>query len=391
MKTIPIVPKHYCSNKFTFLKVDLEKQLSFNCHAATPHRIDIAWLKQNPGQLFNLPVNIQERQQMLSGQRNSSCEQNCYPAEDRGEVSTRMLENNGILYTQTHTTPTHCDITLFSDCNMACSYCCKEYSSAWRKDLETNGPYQVDDYAGIDRFTLLPKDKLVSKISQTQKLSSDSTQLLLNEISAMTLERVAITGGEPFLNRHLIDVVKSVRHVPVVGIFSGLGVNPTRFKRIVSLLNQYCPEYWLSGENVSAFHEFNRNGCDWTTWKTNFDFLVANKSTIRIHATLSNLTVIGFTEFWQEFKDLVPIDITFAYYPVFMSTGNLDKQTRDQILNKLEKFNDPRLANLITTLSDAEHDDLHRRQMAQWLLQYTHRRNLDIGVLPKTFTEWLYK
>jgi organic radical activating enzyme len=388
---IPIVPAHYCSNKFTFLKVDLEKQASLNCHAAAEHRINLSWLKENPGQLFNTPINIAEREQMLRGERNASCEKNCYPAEDKNEVSTRMIENNNSLH-NVYTTPKMVDITLSSDCNMSCSYCCKEYSRTWRDDLIHNGPYIIDGFIDAERYSVTTRDQVVSKLTQTQKLTSSATKLLLTEINALGMERVIITGGESFLNKHLLDVVDHVKHVPDVKIFTGLGVNKLRFARILKLLTQYKNvRFAVSGENIGTLHEFNRHGCSWETWKSNLDLLKSLDANVTIHAVVSNLTLPGFAEFYREFKDVFPFEIDVVHSPDFMSPGNLDPATKDKIIKVLDNFNNPTLKKIISTLSITKNTDLHRKQMGQWLLQYVQRRNVDITVLPQTFREWLFK
>ena len=115
---------YYCSKKFTFLKIDLESKTTYNCHAAKPHQIDFEWLQHNPGQLFNTPINLKERQMMLSNQRNDSCEQNCWPAEDRGLPSPRLMQQGQFRsHDQIVVQPRMIDITLNTDCNLTCSYC----------------------------------------------------------------------------------------------------------------------------------------------------------------------------------------------------------------------------------------------------------------------------
>ena len=70
---------YYCSYKFKYLKVDLVSNATYNCHAAKQHAIDFEWLADNKGNLFNTEINIAERQMMMANQRNSSCEENCWP------------------------------------------------------------------------------------------------------------------------------------------------------------------------------------------------------------------------------------------------------------------------------------------------------------------------
>ena len=141
---------YYCSMKFKFLKIDLPSKTIYNCHAAAPHRIDFDWLEENPGNLFNTPVNVYEREQMLRNERNKSCEQNCWIAEDAGAVSPR-INQNGIEQTHTDpvTDPEIIDLTIGIDCNLTCSYCCKEYSNSWRRDIINNGNYELTNNTDV--------------------------------------------------------------------------------------------------------------------------------------------------------------------------------------------------------------------------------------------------
>jgi len=389
--TIPIVPTYYCSNKFTFLKVDLEKQATLNCHAAAENRIDLGWLKNNPGQLFNTSTNIRERQQMLNGERNSSCEKNCYPAEDRGEVSTRMLENDNSFH-DLYTTPKTLDITLGSDCNMACSYCCKEYSSAWQRDLKTHGPYVVDQFLEPERYSFTTKDQIVSRLSQSQILSSDSVKLLLDEIGSLRPERAIITGGEPMLNKYLLDIVEKLTHVPDVKIFSGLGVNSSRLSNIIKSLNQFPNvRLCISGENMGDLHEFNRNGSSWETWNQNLQTLLDLNARVSIHSSISNLTIFGFADFYKKFNRLIPIEIDVVHSPNFMSMTNIDHASKNNIIEQLRTFDNSAIQKIVVSLTKSTDFELGRKQLAQWLTQYVQRRNLSIDVFPQTFTQWLNK
>jgi hypothetical protein len=130
---------YYCSMKFRYIKFDLERKTTYTCHAATPHAVNFDWLEKNPGQIFNSPINIEERNQMLRNERNASCEQNCWPAEDEGAVSPRLFQG-GVEKTHTDiiTMPEIIDLTVGSDCNLMCLYCTKEYSSTWRNDIIRN-------------------------------------------------------------------------------------------------------------------------------------------------------------------------------------------------------------------------------------------------------------
>jgi hypothetical protein len=190
-KTIPILTEtaaetnhrdYYCSMKFQYIKIDFESQNTYTCHAAKPHRIDFEWLKNNPGEIFNHDINIVERKMMLENRRSPSCEQNCWYAEDQGQISPRIFQR-GYLRThdQVRSNPSRVEITLGGDCNLSCSYCCKEFSSSWRQDIYKNGDYRL---IGPDaaRFQLSEQDKILIKISQPSLVQSNRYNTLINEV-----------------------------------------------------------------------------------------------------------------------------------------------------------------------------------------------------------------
>jgi organic radical activating enzyme len=388
-------PGYYCSNKFTFLKIDLEKGLSYNCHAAMPRPIDFQWLRENPGQIFNSEINCNERRQMLNGIRNASCEQNCYPAEDRNQVSTRMLESTtDIRYTTVHTTPKTLDITLFSDCNLSCSYCCKEYSSTWYQDLSKNGAYVLPGFDDPDRFAINIKDQIARKISQNQKLHLEHVQLLLNEVELLKqgVEKITITGGEPFLNSHLLDLVDKVKEVPTVALFSGLGVNFNKFCKTIDALSDYPNvTLYISGENIEAFYEFNRYGSGWDDFVKRVEYVRQSPINFVFKSTLSNLSLLGFADFIKFAQDDCII-IEFVNHPVFMNVANLDPTNKLSIIDKLHQYpNLPWLEAVVNSVRSNQNTEQHRTLLRQWLHQFSQRRNINLDFFGRDFLQWLHK
>ena len=167
------------------MKIDITNRTVYNCDAARPQSIDFDWLEKNPGQLFNNSRTVQERQMMLNNERNSSCEFNCFKAEDVGAISPRIIREG---YVRSHqdivTTPVSLDITLGSDCNLTCTYCLKEYSSAWRNDLRTNGDYALT--VDGDRYQFNLNDKIADKLSQNAKKRSRAFPLIMKELELIS-------------------------------------------------------------------------------------------------------------------------------------------------------------------------------------------------------------
>jgi len=378
--------------KFRYLKIDLESKTTYTCHAAKPHDVDFEWLAKNTGQLFNTPINIVERNMMLDNQRNSSCEQNCWTAEDAGAVSPRMYQG-GIEKThfETVTQPEIIDLTVGSNCNLTCSYCCKEYSSAWRRDLADNGPYNITD--SKNRFELTNKDRMLAKLSQGELKSTAHYQTLLNQIklSTGTLKKLTVTGGEPFLDNQLIDILAdlSLNHDTVVEIYTGLGVMATRFEKILHKLKSIANlELKISAECIKDLHEFNRYGSKWLEFENRIQLLDQHKIKYKFHSTLSNLTIFGYAEFVQYFKDH-DHTVTFVYQPSMMAPYVLDPQSKEIILAQIQslpaRLQQPVKQSLLATPTETQ-----RQNIKTFLVEFVGRRsNLNLNVYPTHFLDWI--
>jgi len=384
---------YYCSMKFKFLKIDLGSKTTYNCHAAAPHSIDFNWLKENPGNLFNTEVNVSERNQMLKNERNKSCEQNCWAAEDHGAQSPRLYQGGA---EKTHkaavTQPETIDLTIGADCNLTCSYCCKEYSHSWRRDIVKNGDYVITD-ARDDRYKTNNKDRALLKISQSKLKNTEHYKILLKEIelSAANLKTLVVTGGEPLLDNALIEILEQL-NLPSstkIELYTGLGLSHSRFismiKKLKKIKNLVIK---ISSENIGKLLEFNRYGIKWVEFSKKIDVLRAEDINFEFHSTLSNLTMFGFTNFYNQFiKD--KIVVTFAYQPRMMSPHIIDKESKSVIVQDLltlpKDVHEPILRSI-----QREPSNLEKQNIKEFLTEFTERRkDLDLKVFPRTFLEWL--
>lgn len=386
---------YYCSMKFKYLKIDAESNTTYNCHAAKPHPIDFAWLSSNSGQLFNTNISVQERRMMLRNERNSSCEQNCWAAEDRNAVSTRIYQH-GIERTHTEviTNPSIVDFTSTSDCNLTCSYCTKEFSGAWRRDIINNGEYSISHFAD-NRYKLLPRDLLLTKLSQQTLRKSKKYQQLVDEVIKLTNEssHIIITGGEPMLDNDLISKIKLFSHVSIIEIYTGIGVSRARFEKVINELKNFSNILLMvSAESIENNLEFNRYGIRWSEFTQKIEYMQQNNINFKFQSTLSNLTLFSFADFANWFSD-VKIVIGFVYQPRFLAPYVLDYDSKEFIKNKIQSTK-----NTISDidkqqiLQSMEHipDENHKISLREFLIQFTSRRSdLSLKIFPKTFLEWL--
>jgi organic radical activating enzyme len=381
---------YYCSHKFRFVKIDLDSRTTYTCHAARPHRIDFDWLANNSGQLFNTPINVFERQQMLQNERNVSCEQNCWPAEDRGAPSPRLISQGQFkTHTDLQSSPETIDITLNTDCNLTCSYCCKEFSSSWRNDILKNGNYNIESES--NRYTKNSMDVVLSRTSQAERFSSELTKKILDEIRniSKSAKKIIISGGEPFLSKYLVDIVNENSHVPQIKIFTGLGVDRKRFERILDVLSEKKNVILaISAESVGDLYEFNRYGMRWDDFLEKVKLLTDKNIQFGFSSVISNLTVSRFADFYSWFGNRY-IQIECVYNPNFLAPHILDQETKASVIEQIQQISFAErqiiMDSLVSNPSEQEQQDLK-----QFLKTFVERRpGLSLNSLPRTFVDWI--
>lgn len=381
----------YCSQKFWWLTIDIEKQQTLSCCSATPQKINVNELKEQKTGLFNTPNLIKEREYMLAGTPVDSCYKTCWVPENNHLPSRRLLMgSNRPTHTSLISQPEVLHLILASDCNMTCVYCCKQYSSAWKKDIIDNGTYNVS--INDDRYIINNQDKILFQLSQQQIANSSTANFLSDEIESVflnspNLNLVNISGGETFLYYNLAHIVNTVPKNVSVIVLTGLGVNPTRFKRILNQLNHPKLEIIVSAENINNFYEFTRWGNSWKIFEENIKALEESKCNYSFNATISNLTLFGLADFYDYVGNT-----TVTFQPVtdpdFLAINVLDRNSKvsiSQMFNRLP--ND--VTSAIQTSFNSDPTELQQKNLSKYILEFIRRRRLSLDIFPESFTKWI--
>ena len=329
---------------------------------------------------------------MLQNQPVASCNTACWQPESQGKSSRRLVFKSDVLAeTDVQASPTELNIIVGNDCNMTCVYCCKQYSSAWLRDLTENGTYHTVD-TGDDRFEINNVDRILLRVSQKSLDKSESTQCLLTEIRsillASTIRQVIITGGEPFLYLGLAKLVKLIPlHVKVI-IQSGLGVDSRRLVQELNKLPAQQIEIGISAETTDQLYEFVRYGNTWKQFTENIQILKDLAISYSFYSVVSNLTVHGLAEFAQYADDAV-VRYNPCNDPDFLSISVLDPVSKDQILQSVDQF-PLGLKSIIVKSITAEPTEPQRRNLNEYVNEFSKRRNiLPSTVLPQSFIDWM--
>lgn len=377
---------YYCNQKFWWLSVDLGRFQSFSCCSSTPQRIDLSWLKKNPGQIFNTPLLHQERQMMLENKPVSSCSSSCWIPESNGLPSRRTTtQGQNPTHTNIVSTPETLNIIVGTDCNMTCVYCCKFYSTAWTRDI-ANGPYPVD--RTDDRFVINDTDRVLQYVSQKEIAASPSRQHILEELVGLcqesSLKQVMITGGEPFLYLDLHKLVTAIPGNVSVEVWSGLGVDEKRFAREIELLPDNV-RMVISVENIAEAYEFSRYGNTWQRFNNNLNQIKQRKISYKFNATVTNLTLPGLRKFIEWAGD-TPINFQPCTDPDYLSIEVLDKDTKLQIEQDL-----PYLPKFIEQSLSVEPTEQQVYNLRSYIKEFAKRRSLSLNALPPTLVSWIDK
>lgn len=375
----------YCNQKFWWLSVDLERFQTLSCCAATPQTIDLPWIKKNPGEIFNTPALQHERKMMLANQPVSSCDSSCWIPESQGIPSRRLIANGHI---QTHSnivsSPETLNIVVGTDCNMTCVYCCKFYSTAWKKDI-AKGTYSID--RSDDRFIINKTDRILEFISQKEIASSSKRQLILEEIHKLCktslVEEVIITGGEPFLHLELGQLIESIPDKIPIKVFSGLGVDEKRFAQEIKKITKKNVSIVVSAENIENNYEFTRYGNTWKRFTTNVQYLKEQGIKYEFNATVSNLTVHGLKNF-IEWADGTPINFQPCTDPDFLSIGVLDLDTKEIIRSMIDVMPD-----FVAQALEVVPTEKQVYNLKSYIKEFANRRSLSLEIFPPTLALWL--
>jgi organic radical activating enzyme len=379
-----MVDNFYCSQKFTSLSIDLEKRLLYSCCSAVPEKIDLDWLQQNPGMLFNSPNLQQERQAMLDNMPVPGCQQSCWTPESIGLESRRTQHKTyRLTCTDVQTTqPKNLNIILGSTCNLSCVYCCKQYSTAWTRDIKNNGVY-----FDHPRFNLVPMDQILSRISQDEHKNSEGFDIIVKELSNYTnLQEIVIDGGEPFLYNGFPDLINSLAGNENLLFYTGLGVDS---RRLINQLDRIQHKEKItavvSAETCGQLYEFTRFGNTYEKFLENLKIL-QDCMTVKFSSVLSNLTIHGLVDFVDQYTDRVEF-YNFCNDPDYLCMNVLDDQTKQRLAVSISN-SDIRLKDSIVSTMMKPCTEQQRQQFASYLSQYARRRNLELDIFPTSMLNW---
>lgn len=423
----------FCGAKWYNATTWLGSGTTASCHHPTAHKIPLVELRDDYTAIHNTKHKKAARKMMQEGERPLECEY-CWRIEDmdKDAVSDRVFKSQ--IYSEQDLQEAYdkswedsvnlktFEIAFDRTCNLACSYCNPSFSTTWARDIKKNGPYQnlLSDGAGA-----FEQDG-----SWTEPYGRDEENPYIeafwkwwdNGLSD-SLEELRVTGGEPLMSGNtwkLFDWFEEQDSDMRFSINSNLIAKDEIVDRLIEKSHRVKNfELYTSAECFGVHQEYLRDGFNWEVWHRNMLRFAneGNYNSINIMMTITGLSLFSTTEFLDEVYEMKKhsksgthpvVSVNILRFPSFQNILTLPKEIREHCRQELvlwfeENRNKPQwlqfelasIERLIEYLAtdesphrNASNRDTLWQDMKSFYTQYDERRNKDINVFPKIFTDW---
>jgi organic radical activating enzyme len=277
--------KSLCLAKWQQVSLHLTTGHTNSCYHPPLHKIPVDALKDNPAALHNTPTKIAARKQMLNGEFPSECSY-CWNIEKDGNLSDRAYRSgepwaaehyNDIVGGEvSEVTPSYVEVNFNSNCNLACSYCSPQFSTAWAKEIKEHGaypttnPHNAPEHFEGDRKPILHRE---------YNPYVEAFWKWWPELYP-SLKHFRMTGGEPLMDKNTYKVFDYVLENPKpdlhLNVTSNFSVEPKLFDKYLDYTKRICADdnvehfmQYVSVDTHGVQAEYLRHGLD-------FDLLLSN-------------------------------------------------------------------------------------------------------------------
>lgn len=302
-----------CLAKWYMANIHLQTGETHSCDHPSPHKIDPATLAENPSSLHNTAHKLEERRQMLRGERPPGC-QYCWNIENLGESFISDRQNRtGWLYTENrvaeieavregpNVVPHFIEVSFGNECNFRCGYCHPKVSSRYYDEIVKFGPYtDVKNHrCDIDWFKIHKEENnpYVTAWWTWWEKVQDQVQIL------------RITGGEPLIQKSTYRLLESLNGNPKphleLNINSNLGSSNVIIAKFVDQVksltaNKAVKKFGLftSLDTWGPQAAYIRNGLNLELFEKNLKYYLSNTTDLLTFMVTFNLfSVPNFDRF----------------------------------------------------------------------------------------------
>ena len=324
------VGKGFCVLKWYHQEMHLGNGRAHSCYHNPTYLIPL------DSDLHNTPQKIEERRQMLAGERPKNCSY-CWDVEDLGLRSDRMtlagqffthdnlIDLKAVAAGTSYVYPKYLEISFTNKCQMACSYCGPVFSTTWEKEIQEHGPYKLlaSDY-NLIHTPQIENSPYVKKFWEWFPKAYEHLFVL------------RVTGGEPLLDKNTYRLLQYVKEHPKEGLTfhcnSNLMVSKKRVLRYIDLVKDIPDaKLYVSIDSWGKQAEYIRNGLDIKHFEDNLHAVLDSGVSVGIMNTYNflsipktHLFIDKMAELKNNYGDLITVDMPFMVEPSHLSAQIAD-------------------------------------------------------------------
>jgi len=304
-----------CLAKWKQVSLHLPTGLNNSCYHPPLHAIDPEAIAINPSALHNTAYKKEQRKIMLRQERPAECSY-CWTMEDNGKLSDRhyrsgepwaamdfekIMNSSG---DEDDVVPSYVEVNFNHACNLACSYCSPQFSSAWQAEVDKWGGYPTSTTHN-DPAHFLGRNRPIPSREANPYVDAfwDWWPTLYPE-----LKHFRMTGGEPMLDKNTYRVFDHVLANPKpdlhLNVTSNFSVDEKSWQRYKGYVKELCEgekiEHFMQFVSLDSWMEqaeYLRHGLDFALlWDRVNQFLtdIPGRNSITFIITMNNLSVPGF-------------------------------------------------------------------------------------------------
>jgi organic radical activating enzyme len=327
-----------CAAKWLQVTLDLHHGLSKSCHHTAWNTIDINDVRVDPTYLFNTKKVLEERQEMLNGDRPKSC-YFCWDIEDKvKKITSDRFKKSKSPWSLNHLQrlsaasnnqkiiPSYLEVLFDNTCNLSCLYCSADSSSLIEQ--------QMSKRIHLSPTVKQHREKRYKKSPYNEEFTNSFFNYLPQLLE--TLHTLRITGGEPLLSKGsdtLIDFLINNKYPKLTfAINTNLSLPRSHiesFSTKLSLIkeNVIKTQLFISIDTIGNDASFIRKGLSFDLFEKNIQSIIKQHQDVDIiiMATLTSLSIPSlrsFLEYIISLKENHPsltLDITPLKEPSFLS------------------------------------------------------------------------
>ena len=351
---------HMCLNPFMTLEIDVDGSITSCCEIDKDSK-DLPILPNIKSTTLKQAINSEYikkiQQDFLKGKKPNYCNK-CWKKEDVGVISKRQRDQyyfKDLLYTTEYKQKSNLvalDMKLGFACNLKCRICSHLSSSAW--------------YAEDKKFIPVPTLK---EIDYGFTLNKNFWKDQINSLE--NVKYLTFAGGEPFLDKTHIDVLKKLVDSGRTDVFIHYNTNGTQYNQdIIQILDNFDKVgISFSIDNVGEKFNYERNGSNWNLVADNiqkFSKLDRKRYVLDFFPTVSVLNILDLdsvldvcTQYDFEYT------LNFIIYPAHFSLNNIPVAKRDNVIKHLSQSKYEIVKTIIPKLQENKYHNLQENFWTQ--------------------------